>query len=233
MGNLCCCCTGMCLSMFSILFSQAGCLPCTETGLFSLAFPFHPLISPPGSMPVSVGLSDLFHWDFLGKLPSLDRFDVQKTVLFLNTHVAHSPTGTTHRSHATLLSLDQETLGATQPTHLRGTNCRSPLPVGDNNIGEERSTAERQLSLQGETLEDSGVVPWVDGEGFTGRLLDALECTGTGCATGWVDRTHGSCTVARLLVSKILPGWVLKARPREGDRRLSPKPTVSTGDQES
>lgn len=77
-----------------------------------------------------------------------------------------------------------------------------------------------QLFLEGETLEDSGVVSWVDVQGFPGHLLDAWECTGTGCATGWVDRTHGSCTVDCLLLSKVLLGWVLQARPREGDRRL-------------
>lgn len=184
MGNLNCCCTGMCLSIFSILFSRAGCLPFTETGFFSLAFPLHPLIPPPGWMPVFVRLSGLFHWDFVGKLPSLKRFDVQKTVLFLNAHFGHSPTGTTHRSHATLLSLDQENLGATQAPHLRGTNGRSPLPDGHGKIGEEGSAVEMQLFLEGETLEDSGVVPWVDVQGFPGRLLDAWECTGMGCATG-------------------------------------------------
>lgn len=169
----------------------------------------------------------------MGKLPSLKRADVQKTILFLNAHFGHSPTGTTHRSHATLLSLHQENLGATQAPHLRGTNCRSPLPNGHDKIGEERSEVEMQLFLEGETLEDSGVVSWVDVQGFPGRLLDAWECTGTGCATGWVDRTHGSCTVDCLLLSKVLLGWVLQARPREGDRRLSAKPKVSRGDQET
>ena len=72
MGNLNCCSTGMCLSIFSILFSQAGCLPFTETGFFSLAVPFHPLTSP-SSMPVFVHFSGLFHWNFLGKLPSENR----------------------------------------------------------------------------------------------------------------------------------------------------------------
>ena len=142
----------------------------------------------------------------MGKLPSLKYFYVQKTVLFLNTHFGHSPKGTTHRSHATLLSPDQENLGATQAPHLRGRNCRSPLPDGHDKIGEEGSAVEMQLFLEGETLEDSGVVSWVDVQGFTGRLLDAGECTGTGCATGWVDRTHGSCTVDCLLVSKVLLG---------------------------
>lgn len=107
----------------------------------------------------------------MGKLPSLKRFDVQKTILFLNAHFGHSPTGTTHRSHATLLSLHQENLGATQAPHLRGTNCRSPLPDGHDKIGEERSEVEMQLFLEGETLEDSGVVSWVDVQGFLAICL--------------------------------------------------------------
>ena len=82
-------------------------------------------------------------------------------------------------------------------------------------------------------MEDTGVFSWVDVEGFTGRLHDAREWTGMGRASGWVERTHGSCTVDCLLVSKTLLGWVLKSRPREGDRRLSPEPTVSRGDQET
>lgn len=71
-----------------------------------------------------------------------------------------------------------------------------------------------QLFLEGETLEDSGVVSWVDVKGFTGRLLDAWECTGMGCATGWVDRTHGSCTVDCLLLSKYC--WAGFSRPGLG-----------------
>ena len=35
-----------------------------------------------------------------------------------------------------------------------------------------------------------------------------------GCATGWVGRTHGSCTVDYLLVSKIL--WAGFSRPGLG-----------------
>lgn len=126
----------------------------------------------------------------MGKLPSLKCFDVRKTVLFLNTHFGHSPTGTQHRTQATRLSLDQDNLCSTQ-AHLRGTNCRSPLPDGDGKIREEQAAIEMQLFLERETLEDSGVVLWVDVEGFTGRLLDAWECRHQWAVPpgGWTEHT--------------------------------------------
>lgn len=192
MGNLNFCSMGMCLSIFWILFSQIGFLTFTETGFFSLGFPFHPLISPPGLMPVFVSFSALFQCDFLVKLSSLNNFYVQKTVLFLNANFRHSHTENTHRSHATLLSLVQENLGVTQATHLRERNCRSLLLNGDDKIREEQSAVKMQLILEGETLEDIGVFSWVDVKGFPGHLHDAWERMKMDCDTRWVERTLGS-----------------------------------------